>query len=319
MMKKISIIVPIYNVEGYLSECIDSLLHQDVVDYEIILVNDGSTDTSKEIAEKYEDEYSGLIKLLNKENGGLSDARNVGLQHVNGKYILFVDSDDKFEENSLSGLYEYAEEKDADIIVFDFIKEYERQGKSVWEKSMRSSDVGEYILSTPNACNKMYRASMFKDNKVMFKKGIWYEDLALIPGLVAFTNKISHYNKGLYHYRMRDESIMRQMKYNSKFLDILDVIDILGERIRIDYYEELEYLAILHAYYGCSLRLLAFDKYEDIEKCKSYLDHNFPNWKKNAYFEKRNFLFKYYCELLYKKKYNFCKVLVKLKEIFKDV
>lgn len=96
-----SIIIPVYNVEKYLNECVDSVLNQKNVDYEIILVDDGSTDNSGQICDEYLKKHSN-VSVIHKVNGGLSDARNAGLESAEGDYILFVDSDDKIEENSLS-------------------------------------------------------------------------------------------------------------------------------------------------------------------------------------------------------------------------
>ena len=115
----VSIIVPVYNVEKYLSKCIESLINQTYTNIEILLINDGSTDNSKKICEQFKEKDS-RIKLINKENGGLSDTRNKGLQEAIGKYIAFVDSDDYINENTVEDNLKTAIEKNADIVIFCF-------------------------------------------------------------------------------------------------------------------------------------------------------------------------------------------------------
>ena len=119
-MKKISVIVPVYNVEDYLRKCLDSLVNQDFKDYEIIVVNDGSPDNSWDIILEYEEKYSKIIRAFKKENGGLSSARNFGLEKAKGKYVCFIDSDDYVSLDFLSKLYNKAIEEDADIVASDF-------------------------------------------------------------------------------------------------------------------------------------------------------------------------------------------------------
>lgn len=114
----LSIIVPAYNVENYIRECLDSILNQSIDNYEIIIVNDGSTDKTQDICEEYSNEYS-FIKLINQENKGLGAARNTGLQHVSGKYIAFVDSDDMVKENMFTQMLDLAIKKDLDLVVCD--------------------------------------------------------------------------------------------------------------------------------------------------------------------------------------------------------
>ena len=119
-MMLFSIIVPIYNVEKYLARCIDSILDQDYANYEIILVNDGSTDNSLLIAEKYSKKYSNII-LINKENGGLSDARNVGLDTAKGQYVIFLDSDDAIDKNALKTINCALEnQEDIDVLAGEY-------------------------------------------------------------------------------------------------------------------------------------------------------------------------------------------------------
>ena len=120
-MTKVSVIVPVYNVEGYLEKCLESLVRQSLKDIEIIVVNDGATDNSLKIAKKYEEKYSNILKVYSKRNGGLSDARNFGLKYAKGKYVAFVDSDDYVKNDMFLKLYNFAVKNDLDVVVSDTI------------------------------------------------------------------------------------------------------------------------------------------------------------------------------------------------------
>lgn len=312
----ISVIVPIYNVEGYLEECVKSLLRQDINEYEILLVNDGSVDRSGEIALELSSRNAN-VRYLEKKNGGLSDARNYGLKHAQGKYVLFIDSDDFIKENCLGTLLSKIEDEQLDILVFNYVI-YFNDSRQNEVKCMKNSSVEEYILGSTNAVNKLIRRSLLIDNEFEFPKGIWYEDLAVIPGLVKYTNKIGYINEAYYFYRMREQSIMRQKEYDPRFMDIIKSLDILQLDLKDDYPFELEYLAILHVMYGSSLRLLKVRHYDETRECVAYISNKYPNWKENLYFIKKEKLFRLFCDLLYKEKYFTCRILLKAKEVVRD-
>ena len=120
-MTKVSIIVPVYNVSNYLGKCLESLVNQSLKDIEIIVINDGSTDNSLEIAREYEKKYSNILTVYSQNNGGLSDARNHGLKYAKGKYIAFVDSDDYVKKDMFLKLYNYGVKNDLDVVVSDTI------------------------------------------------------------------------------------------------------------------------------------------------------------------------------------------------------
>lgn len=125
-MELVSVIVPVYNVEKYLARCIQSVCGQSYQGLEIILVDDGSKDKSGVICDEYA-EQDGRIKVIHKENGGLGDARNAGVEKAEGKYLLFVDSDDRIHENLVRDTVETAEKNQADMVIFDYIGEEERK------------------------------------------------------------------------------------------------------------------------------------------------------------------------------------------------
>ena len=115
---KVSVIVPVYKTEAYLEKCLDSLVNQTLSDIEIIVVNDGSPDNSQDIIDRYVEKYPQKVKGVIKENGGLSDARNYGLDFVSGEFVTFVDSDDYVELDSYEKTYNYAKENDLDVVCF---------------------------------------------------------------------------------------------------------------------------------------------------------------------------------------------------------
>ncbi len=311
-MIKLSVVVPIYNTEKYLKKCINSLLKQEIDDYEILLINDSSPDQSQNIIDEYALKYPNIIKALKKDNGGLGDTRNYGLQHAKGKYVLFVDSDDYVKEYSLNRLVEKMENQNLDILTFNFVR-VDEKNKEEQTHSMDGFSVKNYILSTPNACNKMFRTALFIDNKISFPTNIWYEDLAIIPGLVKYTNKIDYLNEGIYYYLYRGDSIMNQLKYNSKILDMIESIQNLSLYLEQGYYEEMEYLSLLHLFYGSSLKLLPFHKYEELKKCLAEHEKKYPSWCKNEYFLKKPFMFKIYCLCLHNRLFYVCKILLNIR------
>ncbi|WP_052380197.1 MULTISPECIES: glycosyltransferase family 2 protein [unclassified Pseudoalteromonas] len=226
----ISIIVPIYNVEPYLNECLTSLICQNINNYEVILVNDGSTDNSPEIAQRFSDLHPNIFKFFTKKNGGLSDARNYGLNKAQGEFIAFLDSDDYVSPNMLSILYNATQFK-ADIICFG-MSEVSESGaylRGIPANSKISS--GTYTLSEcdnlissslPNACNKLFKKSLFTANSIIFPKGLWYEDLAVIPQLFYFANKITYIEDELYFYRKREGAITKT--FSLKVMDIYPIL-----------------------------------------------------------------------------------------------
>ena len=156
-MPKVSVIVPVYNVEKYLSKCLDSLVNQTLKDIEIIVVNDGTKDNSQSIIDKYTKKYSKKIKSYIKENGGLSSARNYGLKYAKGEYISFIDSDDYVDLQMFEKMYNEAINHKFDIVVCDTINVYE--DKEVYIKSnlgYSDNDINNYIISPPMACCRIY-------------------------------------------------------------------------------------------------------------------------------------------------------------------
>lgn len=218
-MIKISIIVPIYNVEKQLERCIKSLLTQEDKDLqtEIILVNDGSTDDSGKIAKEYALKYKDKIIYLEKENGGLSDARNYGMNYATGQYIAFVDSDDYISEELYPKLVKYMMD-DYDLIKIKISKVdeqgniidknyspefYEKTGEEAFEILYKSD------VMTEVAWSYIYKTSFIKENNFKFAKGLYHEDFGLIPLTILKAKKVASTNVGTYNYVQTQNSITR--------------------------------------------------------------------------------------------------------------
>ena len=230
-MPKISIVVPVYNVEKYVDRCLRSLVTQTLQDIEIIIVNDGSQDKSEKIIEKYVKENKNKIKYYEKSNGGLSSARNYGLEYATGKYIAFLDSDDYVESNMYEEMYNLAKKENADMVECDYIWEWEF-GKKIFDKR-REYKTKEDMMKKPRviAWNKIYKRELINKYKIRFPEDLIYEDLEFFLKLLPHLNKISYINKYFVHYIQREDSITN--KQTEKIENIFKILDNI-----FDYYKE---------------------------------------------------------------------------------
>jgi glycosyltransferase involved in cell wall biosynthesis len=217
-MPKISVIIPVYNVEPYLRKCLDSVIHQTLTDLEIICVNDGSTDGSLAILEEYAPKDS-RITIINQENQGIGNARNAGLDKASGKYIYFIDSDDWVEPDTLQKCITIMEEdSEIDLVGFGAFVEKEKvddeQVKGAQQyHSLKNS--GLFATSPENirqmvttVWNKIFKTEIIKKYQILFPEGLWYEDNAFYYEYYLHTKKIYILNEYLYHYLQRVGSIM---------------------------------------------------------------------------------------------------------------
>ena len=313
---KISVIVPVYNVYDYLDKCLNSLVNQSDNDFEVIIVNDGSTDNSQEIIDKYVSENANMKSFI-KENGGLSSARNYGLSKATGEYVLFLDSDDYYEPNTIEIMKKEALSGD-DIIIFRmFIDENNEIQKSMidMEKFIFNDNISpskRLLLYNPSACDKMFRKSLF-DN-ISFITGKYYEDLGTIPLLAIYTDKIKFTDYYLYHYFKRENSIMNKINYNTKLEDIFFIVNRITvwyeeNNLANEFKEEIEYIYIHHLLRAASIRFLNYERYDMIDKIRKIMKEKYPNFTKNKYFKKYGFKRKLMCRLIYKGNYNLIKKL----------
>ncbi len=297
-MPTVSFIVPVYNVEKYLSRCLDSLVKQSGADFEILCVNDGATDTSPEILKEYEMRYPSLIRVLNKENGGLSDARNFGLERAKGEIIAFVDSDDYLREDYLSLCIPKMQKEGLDLLLTDFYYDYD-SGKRIPVKARKGlSEDGkkEALLAAPMAWMRLYRRSLLE--KVRFVKGIYYEDLEMTPEMILLAEKVGFLDESVYYYYQREGSIMRQDTFNKKFLDIFKVLDRVYQKFEEkgaleEYHKEIEYLFIEHLFRSATLRFALLEERKMLfPLLKKAVEDKFPHWRKNPYLKKSSLFFR---------------------------
>lgn len=230
MNQKISIIVPVYNVQKELNRCVKSLINQSYRNIEIILVDDGSTDESSKICDDWV-KQDDRIAVIHKQNGGLSDARNVGLKKAMGDYVLYIDSDDYIELDACENFIKAALEEEVDIIV----------GNAIIEKPNESTILGHYAtpcgtIYDPSTFIKkaikagewyapawlnMYRREYLLVNNLFFKQNRYFEDTQILPKVFLSAKKITCIDKVFYHYVIRENSIMTSSRNEKKVYDAI--------------------------------------------------------------------------------------------------
>jgi len=246
-MKKISIIVPIYNEEENLRKCIESLINQTYKELEIILINDGSTDKSKEIIESFKDKR---IVAIHKKNTGISDTRNTGIDKSTGDYIMFVDSDDYLELNCIERLIETAEKENSEIVMFNYYletpsKRIEIKLPKIEARNLKEDkDLLTKIHLGP--CTKIFKSELIKDN--LFPLNLKYEDVPFVVEAVIKAGKISFIPDYLYHYVIKKsgETITR----DERIFDIITICAIVEKKLeQINYVNKTNFFVKVLSYY----------------------------------------------------------------------
>lgn len=282
MTCKISVIIPVYNVQNYLAKCLDSLVSQTLENIEIIVVNDGSTDNSQKIIDAFSQKYPAKIQPFKKENGGLSDARNFGLDKATGEYIGFVDSDDWVEHTMFEEMYLLAEKYHAEMVICN-LQKVDENGR-ITQKLVQIPNMPEKIDVKNHfsvfsdlsyfACNKLFKKELFENHR--FKKGVHFEDIQLIPQLLLECKTLAQTQNYHYQYLERADSITKT--HTEKGLDILravaDVEVAFGNSIYYQNNIELKNFQILEGVYTF-LAYLAFVKDETVYRKMSLALKNF--------------------------------------------
>lgn len=244
-MIKLSIVVPVYNVEQYIEECIESLINQSLKEIEIIIVNDGTKDNSIEVIKRFKDNR---ILIIEQENSGLSAARNTGLMHAKGEYVCFVDSDDFILSNkAYKEMYNIAKECNCCMVVGNAEFYYDKLNTKVMNKSLELKN--EKTLSSTNYLIEsikqnnifvpvwlyMYKREFLISNALVFKQGIYHEDEEFSPRVILKSKIVGVYNKCFYAYRQRPNSIISSSNIEQKTNDIFNTcleLEILADGIR---------------------------------------------------------------------------------------
>lgn len=242
----ISIIIPVYNVEKYLGECLESIYKQTYKDIEVIIVNDGSTDKSTDIINMYKNMFVKII-YIEQNNKGASDARNIAIKHCSGEYIMFIDSDDYIEENALETIYNKAKINNADMAIIGHRKFYEGDSSKKDEvylfdlddsKVYTSVEVLDMILNfhvKGYLCDKMFKREVWINNNLFFESRRYVEDWFPIVQHIINSNKIIFVNRELYNYRQHNESSIHHKgtkvieDYNYAVSNIINYINNNGE------------------------------------------------------------------------------------------
>ena len=280
-MKKpfVSIIIPVYNCEKYLRRCLDSVFAQDYDNYEVICIDDGSTDGSSGIIKEYKVEY------IYQENQGQAAARNKGITLAKGEWLCFVDADDSVEPDYLSKLINGI--KDNTDIVVCHIKRINENGDynvDLIKKKGILSPKEALVTINLGPTNKLIRKSIIGNCR--FEEGkLRFEDVLFTPELIINSREINVIDDVLYNYYVREESTMR--RFDSSLDDIFTILDkLLQKDYYRDYKEEIDYIIYKNGLFGHFSRIVYFDKEttaREIEKAKNYILKNVPDYKKNKY------------------------------------
>ena len=276
-MKKISVIIPVYNIEKYLPKCLSSIENQkNFTNLEIILIDDGSNDSSGSICDKFLKKYNN-VKVIHKENGGVSSARNVGIENATGDYISFVDGDDFLDTNHFDEILEDIKKTNSDLIIHDYYVEFEnsfyKYRKNKIQKEFKKEESIKELLSGGVIGNNLFDKA-FKKSKignVRFDSEIRIgEDLLFIYQFLENIDKVSARSIATYHYIQRTGSAMNST-FSDKFFDIIKVSEIIEKNIQEKFPNLLEYANALSIY----------SKYKTLERARKMKYYNKSNFKLN--------------------------------------
>ena len=243
---KISLVVPIYGVERYIRQFAESALGQTYDDIQFVFVNDGTKDRSMEILnELIEEKYQNLkerIVIVDKENAGLPLARKTGLEHAEGEYILFADSDDWLETDAVEKIVKKALETDADIVYFDLIKEYGNRTSYKAERNYTVDTKEDFIINIFNykshgyTVTKCFRRRLYTDNVIFIPKLGMHEDIYLMSQIISYAESLAHIPEGLYHYRKDNPDSFcaqdKQKRHIASTTNLLDLYEHYRENLK---------------------------------------------------------------------------------------
>ncbi len=293
MKIKVSVIVPVYNVEKFIDKCLNSIVNQTLKEIEIIVVNDGSPDNSQKIIDKYVKKYPEKVQSFIKENGGQGSARNLGIEKAKGEYISFVDSDDFVEKDMYKKLYNKAKENNYDIVVcgnYNVSEDYQNKNIDAFINNY-NTDLENIFFGKMAVWNKIYKRDILIKNKLEFKEKVWYEDLAFTLKAIMNSNTFAFIDEPLYDYLIREGSTMNNsnVQRNLEILDAFnDILSYIQHNKKEEYFSKIEFLAIDHIYISAIVRVLKAEaddkvKRETINKLIDYMNKKFPNYKNNKY------------------------------------
>lgn len=291
----LSIVVPVYNVERYLRQCLDSAIVPGVSGYELVCVNDGSTDSSPEILSEYQANYPNLIRVIHTPNGGLGAASNNGIKAAAGDYIAFLDSDDYLVPGAVEQMIEACCNGD-DIIIFNFTEVNDRgehiginRGCAREEGTFTLEGYPQLLFDRPSRANKLFRKQLFVTHQIWYPSRVWFEDYRTNPKLYPYCTSIRYVDSEWYNYRQQPASITHG-KDPTRNLEILDAAeDLLSfyekENLFNRYHDELEFSVFYNVLLTSTDRVNLIDPTSSVQgKLLEYTRKRFPNYEQNRYF-----------------------------------
>lgn len=286
--KKVSIVVPIYNAEEHLKLCLDSILNQTYKNIELVLVNDGSTDNSINIINEYKEKYSNIIKVINKENTGVSDTRNIGVENATGEYLMFSDNDDYMEPNVIEE-YIKANDNDYDIIIGGYLrKTYE--GKILFTRKLENKELSPYIQLA--SWGKLYKMSFIKENNFKFLKTAIADDFYFNIFAYNATDKIKSIDNVGYHWMFNSKSLSNtDSKKMNRTDDLIKTLNQIQKDIKTKNRQIIDYFYIRTVIYYIlfSCKKVEYKKIiEEYNKLFEWLEKNTNNYNKNKYIKISN-------------------------------
>lgn len=302
-MAKISVIVPVYNAEKYLKQCISSIANQTMHDIEILAINDGSLDNSLNILDELSLQYKGKLKVYDKTNNGAGSARNVGIENATGEFIKFVDADDYLKVDILEKMYNVAKENNVSLVRGNYqtiLGPIKMEDKCSWSdiKGSQIVDLGknkDYIVTeTPGIGNKLISRDLIGD--LRFPEKTKWEDLAIIPVIIASSEKLFHMDEPIYNYRVNMNTTIKD--FINKIPNILDVIkcvENIEQQMEVrglsdEYRSQIESLYILHTLFRVENAMLWVNfphnkKEIVVSSLLGILDAKYPDWQENKIVE----------------------------------
>ncbi len=290
---KVSIIIPVYGVEEYLPQCLDSILGQTYDNLEVILIDDESPDNCPQMCDDYAKKDK-RVKVIHKKNGGQGVARNVGIDKCKGEYIVFVDSDDFIEKDAIELMLERSIKDNSDMVLCDSLKVFDdlpsKNQDGLGEATLKKGSLRQKdrILASLSPWGKLYKRELFANPANRYPASIWYEDYALIPKILSEANFVSYVNKPLYCYRVRQGSTMNNKNYQRN-MEIITASDkLLGyfeqDGTYDEFKDELEYLVAYHVITSAVQRIFLSGFHKDLAKeLYDYVANKFPDFRKNHY------------------------------------
>lgn len=305
-MIKVSIIIPVYNTEKYLKECLNSAVNQTLEGIEILIGDDGSTDNSLKIIEEFAKNYPN-IKSFSLEHKGVASTRNFLLKKASGEYIAFLDSDDQIEEKTYEKMYELAISKKADIVVCGYNEIHDTF--TIKQTGLFKDDLNNKLLMTPSLCNKLFHKKLFTNKE--FPNIMVGEDLVLVTNILNETNHIQYLNEYLYCYYKRDNSIMNQRKYRKYWDDIFVAFELIMKTI--GKCDEVEFLFIQHILRDSSMKYMYFPEgKKSLALIHEMAKTSFPKFYTNKYYKMQNWRYRLICRMIYYRQYWLIKIIRKV-------